>query len=141
MIVNIDRNELDSNYRYKMEALCTKIEGRGNGIKTILVNLNRIGADLKRNPEEILKYLGQKKGANTTAIQDKYILNGSFDSQDLQSEIYNYIEGYVKCFQCKLPETTYFKKSKKLFTKCSACSGECEIVDKLKSFILKTLDG
>jgi translation initiation factor 5 len=139
MKLNIDKDTIDLNYRYKMNAIHTKIEGRGNGIKTIILNLMDVADDLKRNPEEILKFLGHQKGSNTSKIDEKFIINGSFETDDLQLEIYNYINNYVMCNQCKLPETIYTRQKKKIFKKCNACSNETELVDKLKSFISKNI--
>jgi hypothetical protein len=48
-LLNIDEgNRDDAFYRYKMPTLMTKIEGRGNGIKTNLVNLVDVAKALAR---------------------------------------------------------------------------------------------
>ena len=38
----------DPFYRYKMERMQSKIEGKGNGIKTVIVNLTSIAQSLSR---------------------------------------------------------------------------------------------
>lgn len=40
MTVNIPRSINDEYYRYKMPILQTKIEGKGNGLRTVIVNMD-----------------------------------------------------------------------------------------------------
>ena len=46
--VNIRRELDDQFYRYKMPKLLAKIEGKGNGIKTVVVNMFEIAKALHR---------------------------------------------------------------------------------------------
>ena len=48
----------DPAYRYKMPRLQAKVEGRGNGIKTVLVNVIDLGLALNRDSPEITKFFG-----------------------------------------------------------------------------------
>lgn len=49
-IVNIRRDVDDKFYRYRMPLLETKIEGKGNGIKTVIPNMSDIARALSRPP-------------------------------------------------------------------------------------------
>lgn len=47
---NVNRNVTDAFYRYKMPRLLAKVEGKGNGIKTVIVNMTDIAKSLGRPP-------------------------------------------------------------------------------------------
>ena len=46
----------DINFRYKMPRMIAKTEGRGNGIKTVIVNMSDIATALNRPPELVTKF-------------------------------------------------------------------------------------
>eukprot|EP00598_Pedospumella_elongata_P005487 CAMPEP_0184966878 /NCGR_PEP_ID=MMETSP1098-20130426/409_1 /TAXON_ID=89044 /ORGANISM="Spumella elongata, Strain CCAP 955/1" /LENGTH=433 /DNA_ID=CAMNT_0027488233 /DNA_START=240 /DNA_END=1541 /DNA_ORIENTATION=- len=130
----------DPSYRYKMPRVVGKVEGRGNGIKTVLMNVTDVAASLNREAPEITKFFGCELGSQTTyaADSDRAIVNGAHRDQDLQNHLSRYIENFVLCKNCRLPETHYKIKDGMISQKCLAC-GAKESVDmthKLTSFIL-----
>lgn len=48
--LNVNRENSDAFYRYKMPALMAKVEGKGNGIKTVVVNMPEVAKALQRPP-------------------------------------------------------------------------------------------
>lgn len=128
----------DPSYRYKMPKIMCKVEGKGNGIKTVLSNVGEIGLALNREAPEVAKFFGCEIGSQTSTSEGRHIVNGSHTAQALQGHLSKYIEKFVLCFNCHLPETHYKIKSGIIAQKCLAC-GHKENVDmthKLTTFIL-----
>ncbi|KAF2734767.1 hypothetical protein EJ04DRAFT_563910 [Polyplosphaeria fusca] len=139
--INIRRDVSDPFYRYKMERLQSKIEGKGNGIKTVIVNLSSVAQSLARPPSYVIKYFGFELGAqtNTSPTDDRWIINGAHDASKLQDYLDGFISKFVLCKKCKNPETDVIIKDGHIVLDCKAC-GQRSDVDlrlKLSSFILK----
>lgn len=54
---------LSLRHRYKMPRVIGKVEGRGNGIKTVIFNVMDLSLALKRDPGEVCKFFGTELGA------------------------------------------------------------------------------
>lgn len=122
----------DPAYRYKMPKLVSKIEGRGNGIKTVVVNCVDIAKSLNRLPTTVIKFLGVELGAQSRfeADSERAIVNGAFEADELQDTLGIFIDKFVLCPVCHLPETVLSVKlsSSTIWHKCQAC-GAKEMVD------------
>ena len=59
MILTAQQDIPDPFYRYKMERLQSKIEGKGNGIKTVIVNLHNVADQLSRPPSCMCHFIFQ----------------------------------------------------------------------------------
>ncbi|PFH48746.1 hypothetical protein AMATHDRAFT_76548 [Amanita thiersii Skay4041] len=144
-VVNIRRDVDDKFYRYRMPLLTTKIEGKGNGIKTVVPNMSDVARALSRPPTYTTKFFGCELGAQTSFDEknDRYIVNGAHDAKRLRELLDAFIEKFVLCKSCKNPETELviikMGKSEDIIRDCKAC-GERTGVDmrhKLTTFILK----
>ncbi|KAI0166332.1 domain found in IF2B/IF5-domain-containing protein [Xylariaceae sp. FL1272] len=140
-LINVRRDVTDAFYRYKMERIQTKIEGKGNGIKTVVANLSSVAASLARPPGYVIKYFGFELGAQTNIDppDDRWIINGAHDAPKLQEYLDGFINKFVLCKKCKNPETDVVIKDGHIILDCKAC-GQRTDVDlrlKLSGFILK----
>ncbi|KAI0791810.1 eukaryotic translation initiation factor 5 [Abortiporus biennis] len=141
-VVNIRRDVDDKFYRYRMPLLLTKIEGKGNGIKTVIPNMSDVARALSRPPTYPTKFFGCELGAQTSFDEknDRYIVNGAHDATKLRELLDVFIEKFVLCKSCKNPETDLIiTKSDDIIRDCKAC-GERTGVDmrhKLTTFIVK----
>lgn len=134
-------NADDAFYRYKMPTLKAKIEGRGNGIKTNVVNNVDIAKALERPPEYIVKFFGYELGALTSydSKTGTSIVNGAHDSQKLADLLEGFIKKYVQCYSCGNPETLIRVRKGCIHLKCKACgaTSDVDMRHKLNNHILK----
>ena len=90
---NIGRaNQNDPHFRYKMPKLIGKQEGKGNGKKTIVVNIFDIGKALARPSEHPMKFMGYELGCIATYDSKKDAdrggtLMGWHDQNDLAEKL------------------------------------------------------
>ncbi|GMT08736.1 hypothetical protein PFISCL1PPCAC_33 [Pristionchus fissidentatus] len=141
MAINVNRGVLDPFYRYKMPKIMAKVEGKGNGIKTVIANMSDIAKALERPPSYPTKYFGFELGAQTNIDlkNDRYIVNGEHDANKLQDILDGFIRKFVLCPSCENPETALRVKKNQINSKCKAC-GHAFVIDpklRLASFIVK----
>lgn len=135
-------NRDDAFYRYKMPKMITKIEGRGNGIKTNVVNMVDIAKALARPASYTTKYFGCELGAQSKFDERTGTshVNGAHDTPKLAGLLENFIKKYVQCYGCGNPETEIvITKTQMITLKCAACGfvSDVDMRDKLTTFILK----
>lgn len=141
--LNVNRNVADAFYRYKMPRICAKVEGKGNGIKTVIVNMPEVAKALGRPATYPTKYFGCELGAQTQFDfkNERFIVNGSHDSSKLQDLLDGFIRKFVLCPECDNPETELIVSTKRntISQGCKACGyhDKLDFNHKLNTFILK----
>ncbi|KAK4509316.1 Protein tyrosine phosphatase type IVA 2 [Mucor velutinosus] len=139
--INVRRDVQDSFYRYKMPRLTAKVEGKGNGIKTVITNMAEIARALSRPPSYPTKYFGCELGAQVKCDDknERYIVNGDHDATKLQNTLDGFITKYVLCQSCKNPETDIIIKNDEILMDCKACGARNngDMRHKLSTFIVK----
>ena len=125
--------------------MTTKIEGKGNGIKTVIPNMADVARALSRPATYPTKFFGCELGAQTSFDEknERYIVNGAHDANRLRELLDAFIDKFVLCRSCKNPETELIiikqGRNEDIIRDCKAC-GERTGVDmrhKLIPFILK----
>lgn len=122
-LINIGGNPNDEFYRYKMSPLKIQVIGKGNGIQTILTNIEEVSNAIGHPTEIISKFISYNTGSNWNL--SKKTLTGKHDLVTLQDYINEYIQSFVLCDTCKNPETMYKIEGKKkninLYVQCASC--------------------
>ncbi|CAF1581945.1 unnamed protein product [Rotaria magnacalcarata] len=128
-----------------MPKLAAKVEGTGNGIKTVLVNVTAIAKALNRPPTYVTKFFGCELGAQVqmNAKEDRYIVNGAHDCEKLQNLLDGFIKRFVLCPKCDNPETRLSVRKRnggEINQVCAACGYSGIIImasHKLTTYIAK----
>lgn len=144
-MLNIPTTVNDPKYRYRMPKMILKIESKGNGIKTNIVNLGEIAVHLRTNAEYILKWFGTEKASSTTFKEaggknnTNYIINGDFNEEELRRVLDKFIDKYICCPKCKLPEMHMQVSGDRINGKCDSCPfvGDLDSKHRLAAFIIK----
>jgi translation initiation factor 5 len=111
-------SEEDESYRYKMPDLIIKNETN----KTVLVNLKEICVALVIPQEMLLHFLGVECCAITKIDKmNRYMINGLHNKERLNEIIKKFINIFLLCPKCNIPEITLRKKGQIIMKNCSAC--------------------
>merc|ERR1712139_13855 len=99
---------------------------------------------IKRPPQYTTKRFGCELGAQSTYTNkegegERAIVNGAHDTAKFQELLDKFLEKYVLCENCKLPEIDMGVKKGVIKGGCKACgwSGELDNCHKLATFIQK----
>lgn len=136
--VNINGKEEDPFYRYKMPKLTTVF--RGN--KTVLTNIERVAAALRRPSTYICKHFAYELGAcyHFDKKNNIHTLNG-LHCDRLTELLRQFTETFVVCAKCENPETTLKARGGHLVQDCTACGHLRDVNSKyqLTAYIFKNL--
>lgn len=139
--MNINGDNKDDFYRYKRPEFEIKIGGGGNGIYTIINNMDSIGDSIGHSSYLLFKYIAKITGSNY--IEGKNQLTGAHTKETLNNLLQEYIENFVLCPKCNIPESKPIiignKKRVELYLSCMACNNESHILSDKKN-IIKGID-
>ena len=129
-MLNIN-GKTDDNYRYKMPPIKSSIAGKGNGVYTVFYNLQDVGKYLNHPSFLLLKFLSIYNGSMLN--EEKMTITGGYTEIELQKALQIYINRFVICSKCGVPETIpqIRKETKKLSyldLKCSSCGTISEVL-------------
>ena len=120
--LNIGRcHEDDPFYRYKMPPIMLKQEGRGNGPKTVITNIDAVAAALGREPARLVKHLGKSLGTNAQYKSGVATLRGHLLPATLQESVQDFVDSDVLCGECQNPETVIEIQKGTERRRCKAC--------------------
>ena len=92
-----------------------------DGAFTRLTNLGAIADALSRDPEHVHRSIQRELGTNGQYDNGRSRYNGSFSADDFDAAIDKYVQEFVTCSQCGLPDTRLVMEDRTLMLRCDAC--------------------
>lgn len=120
-----------------MPALQLRTEGRLNGVKTKIVNLEDVAKAIRVPPAYPLKFMGYELG--TQLSESNMVINGDFKDAELRKLLDKFIEKYVLCPGCHYPEMVIKVKKGDVTGHCNSCGWKDRLdnAHKLAAYIIK----
>ncbi len=93
-----------------------------HGVKTYIMNFEDIARALRRQPDEIAKWLYREMAVPGVIEGKRLALNGKFNTKGVNEKITAYTAGYVICRECGKPDTHLEEQGRGFATLvCEAC--------------------
>ncbi|EMA62947.1 translation initiation factor IF-2 subunit beta [Halorubrum lipolyticum] len=96
-------------------------ETQKDGAFTRLTNLSAIADALSRDPEHVHSKIQQELGTAGQYEDGRARYSGNFRERDFQAAVDSYIESFVTCSECGLPDTRLETENRTPMLRCEAC--------------------
>jgi translation initiation factor 2 subunit 2 len=106
--------------RYEIPPLQTSIQGN----RTFITNFGEIAESLRRDPKHISKYLFKELASPGHLEGNRLILQRKVIKSLIEKKIEDYINEFIRCKECKKPDTHFEKSDRVAFLKCEACGAK-----------------
>ncbi len=92
-----------------------------DGAFTRLTNLGNIAEELSREPDHLHRFIQRDLGTSGKLEEGRARYSGTFSSDDFATTIDRYVEEYVTCSECGLPDTRLVRENRTPMLRCDAC--------------------
>jgi translation initiation factor 2 subunit 2 len=96
-------------------------QAQRDGAFTRLTNLEEIADTVSRDPEHIHRFVQRELGTNGQYEEGVGRYNGTFSGRDFDEVIGKYVDTYVLCGECGLPDTRLVTEDRTEMLRCDAC--------------------
>jgi len=97
------------------------------GVRTIIYNFKEICDTIRRDPHHLMKFLSKELATAGTLEEMRVVFQGKFSRDTLDRLIERYVEDFVVCPVCKLPDTRMVREKRFQFLVCEACGAKSSI--------------
>lgn len=101
-----------------------KSQTQPDGLKTIIVNISEIAANLHRPESHMLKFLLKELATSGEINNKRATVLGRFNNTAVDKKLELYVSQFVICKECGRPDTQLVKEGRMSFVKCDACGAK-----------------
>ena len=109
--------KLHKHKRFEIPVVDVLIEGN----RTIIRNFDEITAKLRRDPEELFKYLLKESASRGSLEKNRATIQRRLKVSVVNDKIEKYANEYILCHECKRPDTYIGELAGEKIIKCEAC--------------------
>lgn len=100
------------------------VAGHFEGLKTVITNFGQIAICLRRNQDDVSKFLCKELASQCEIDRDRIIFIRRIPSKTINEKIKLYAKKFVICKSCGKPDTEIVNEDNKKFIKCLACGAK-----------------
>ena len=124
---NIKVVDTQSNDRFEIP----KVKGMISGKNTIITNIKEIASYIRRDVNQLAKFLQKELATSGRIENDRLILHTKLNSNRVNEKIELYVKEFVLCHECKKPDTEIISEKGIKFKHCLACGAKYPIKSKI----------
>ncbi len=109
--------DISNRARWTLPEPDVEIEGHS----TVIRNFGDIAGRMDRDSNHLYQFLQKELGTSGTHTGGRVTLKGRIPPRKIKSRIGSYVETYIRCHQCKSPDTLFGKDGRTTILKCQAC--------------------
>ncbi len=109
--------DVEKRERFEVPKIICEISGN----KIVLKNFGEILAVLRREPNQLAKYLSKGLATSASVQGNILVFQGKISREILQRKIDDYVKEFVYCKECGKPDTKIVKEGRVCFLVCEAC--------------------
>ena len=109
--------EISNRARWSLPSPQIMIEGSN----TIFRNFLEVVNHMDRDENHVYQFILNELGTSGSRDGPRARFKGRIPPKRLKKTIVNYVNAYVKCGQCKAPDTIFIREERTTLLKCQAC--------------------
>lgn len=109
-----------SQERLKIPRAVTMEEGK----VTVVRNFTDITGIINRDPKDVSKFFMKEFGIGVNVDGKRLIINRKVSEENFNNKLEQYLNVYVRCYECNSPDTEILREARTSLIVCKACGAQ-----------------